>query len=183
MTKTVLVPIADGTEEIELMCIVDVLRRAGARVTLAAIANTTISASRRVSINADTTLEQCKDMEFDLIALPGGMPAAEAFRDCPTLITMLRKQAAASKLYAAVCASPAVVLHTHDLIGDKKATCHPACAEPLAGNPGLNQRVVVDGNLITSQAPGTSLEFALKLTEILVNKEMADKIATAMLVK
>ncbi len=181
--KTVLVPIADGAEEIELMCIVDVLRRAGARVTMAAVANTTISGSRRVSINADTTLEQCKDMDFDLIALPGGMPAAEAFRDCPTLIAMLKKQAASGNLYAAVCASPAVVFHHHGLIGNKKATCHPACAGPMAGNPGISQRVVVDGNLITSQAPGTSLEFALKLAEILISKEMSDKIASAMLVK
>ncbi|MBN2842106.1 MAG: DJ-1/PfpI family protein [Sedimentisphaerales bacterium] len=181
--KTVLVPVADGTEEIELMCIVDVLRRAGARVTMAAISNKTISASRRASINADATMDECLDKEYDLIAIPGGMPGAEAIRDHAGFIALLKKHVTAGKLYAAVCASPAVVLHTHGLIGNKKATCHPACAEPLAGNPGLNQRVVVDGNLITSQAPGTSLEFALKLAEILISKEIADKIRSAMLVK
>lgn len=182
MNKTALVPIAEGVEEIEVTCIIDVLRRAKVAVTVASVDGITVTASRGVSLNADTLLTDVIDQEYDLIALPGGMGAAQAFRDCEILIEKLKKQAAAGKLYAAICATPELALNTHGLIGDKKATCHPGVAAGLADNPAINERVVVDGNLTTSRGPGTAIEFALALVGQLCGQTIADEIAKAILV-
>ena len=89
MDKTVLVPIADGTEELEAVTIVDVLRRAGARVTVASVASLQITASRKVKLVADCLIAECIDKTFDLIVLPGGLPGAEHLRDCAPLVDML----------------------------------------------------------------------------------------------
>ena len=182
MVKTALVPIADGVEEIEAMSIIDVLRRAEIDVTVASVHGKTVTASRGVSINADVLLGEVVDSNFDMIALPGGLGAAQSFRDCETLISKLKKQADSGKLYAAICATPELALNTHGLIGNKNATCHPGCVDGLANNPALEERVVTDGNLTTSRGPGTAIEFALELVSQLCGKDKAQEIAKAMLV-
>jgi len=103
-------------------------------------------------------------------------------RDCDALVSMLKKQVAAERLTAAVCASPAVVLATHGLIPDT-ATCYPAPAFKAAVTGWTDDKVVVKGEIVTSQGPGTSLTFALKLVELLVSPEKAEEIAKQMLVK
>src|SRR4030042_1274503 len=107
MTKRVLVPIADGTEEIEAVCIIDTLRRAGAEVTVASVDQLQVTASRRVQLVADARIADCTSQTYDCIALPGGMPGAEHLRDSAELIGLLRKQKQAGRFYAAICASPA----------------------------------------------------------------------------
>ena len=177
----VLVPIADGIEEIETMSIVDVLRRADAKVTLASITNNLqITAAHGVKILADKLLTNCLDEAYDLIVLPGGMPGAEHLRDCAELITMLKQQQQTNRLYAAICASPALVLQHHGLLPGIHATCHPSMWDKLAIKD--EARVVVDKNCITSQGPGTALEFAIKLVELLYNKDKAEQIVKAMIV-
>jgi 4-methyl-5(b-hydroxyethyl)-thiazole monophosphate biosynthesis len=114
-----------------------------------------------------------------LIVLPGGMPGAEHLRDSKELIEMLNEQAASGRLYAAICASPAVALKPHGLLENKKATCYPSLLSEL-DNP-EQAKVVVDGNCITSQGPGTALEFSLKLIELLFDKEKSREVAKAML--
>jgi len=183
MDKKVLVAIADGIEEIEAACIIDVLRRAGAQVTVASVGDLQVTASREVKIVADKLVCDCGDEQFDLIVLPGGMPGAENLRDSKELEAMLKRQSKAGRLFAAICASPAVVFAHHGLIEGRKATCYPSFAERLSNRAAAESRVVVDGNCITSQGPGTALEFALKLAEVLFGGEKADKIAAAMLVK
>ncbi len=183
MTKKVLTPIADGIEELEAVTIIDVLRRAGADVTVASVDARQITASREVKLVADKLISECADQVYDLIALPGGLPGAEHLRDCSELTKMLKDQADSGRLYAAICASPACVLKAHGLLDGKKATCHPSLASQLPDSESANQPVVVDGNCITSQGPGTALNFALKLAEILFGREKAKEIATAMLVK
>jgi 4-methyl-5(b-hydroxyethyl)-thiazole monophosphate biosynthesis len=89
MSKKVLVPVADGTEELEAVSIIDCLRRAGAQVTVASVQNIQISTSRKIKITADCLIKDCAGEIFDLIALPGGMPGAEHLRDCPALTAML----------------------------------------------------------------------------------------------
>ena len=179
MRKTVLIPIANGSEEIEIIGIADVLRRAGAEVTLAAVEDQLqIVASRGIKIVADKLLASCTENTYDLIALPGGMQGAENLRDCAALIAMLKQQQQANRLYAAICASPVVVLQHHKLLINKKATAHPSLMPKLKNKE--NVRVLVDQNCITSQGPGTTLEFALKLVEILFDKERARQIAKAM---
>ena len=180
MTRTVLVPIADGTEEIEAVCIIDVLRRAGSEVIVASIgADKSIIASRGVKLTADIHISECAGKVFDLIALPGGMPGAEHLRDSELLTEMLKHQAKAGRLYAAICASPAVVLQHHGLLENKKATSYPAMQKKL-DNP-QTDIVVVDGNCITSQGVGTALEFALKLVELLFDSEKANEVAVSIL--
>jgi 4-methyl-5(b-hydroxyethyl)-thiazole monophosphate biosynthesis len=182
MAKKVLVPIADGIEEIETMSIVDVLRRAEATVIIASITDDLqITAAHEIKIVADKLLTDCINETYDLIVLPGGMPGAEHLRDCPELITMLKQQQQENRLYAAICASPAVVLQHHGLLPGIRATCHPSMWDQLAIKD--ESRVVVDKNCITSQGPGTALEFAIKLVELVYNKEKAEQIAKAMICK
>jgi 4-methyl-5(b-hydroxyethyl)-thiazole monophosphate biosynthesis len=181
MSKKVLVPIADGIEEIEAVCIIDVLRRAGAEVTVASVDKLQVTASRGVKLAADKLISQCAGETYDLIALPGGMPGAEHLRDCKELETMLKKQSKENRLFAAICASPAVVLLHHGLLGQHRATCHPNFVERLSNTEAVESRVVVDGNLVTSRGPGTALEFALTLVELLFGKEKAVQTAAPML--
>lgn len=184
MSKSVLVPIADGTEEIEAVCVIDVLRRAGVRVTVVSVMDDLqVTASRGVKLVADKLIADCVDQTFDLIALPGGIPGAEHLRDSEELAIMLKQQREEGRLYAAICASPAVVFEHHGLLAGKKATCHPAFVEKLENKEAAENRVVVDGTCVTSRGPGTAIEFALKLIELLFDKEKAQKVAGPMLVK
>lgn len=179
--KKALVPIADGVEELEAVTIIDVLRRAGARVTVASVDEVQVVASRGIKLVADVPLSACADEVFDLIALPGGMPGAERLRDCPLLIRLLKEQAAAGRLYAAICASPVVVLQHHGLLAGRRATAHPAFASRLDNQEAVAERVVVDGNCVTSRGPGTAIEFALTLVALLFGSQRAHEVATPML--
>lgn len=181
MAKTALVPIADGTEEIEAITIIDILRRAGVQVTVASVGALQVTASRAVKLTADRLLPDCMTLTYDLIALPGGLPGAEHFRDCGPLIEMLRNQKAEGRLYAAICASPAVVFARHGLIDDRKATGYPSTMDQLP-NP-VDSRVVTDGNCVTSQGPGTAQAFALELVGSLCGQDKAAEVAEAMVVK
>jgi 4-methyl-5(b-hydroxyethyl)-thiazole monophosphate biosynthesis len=183
LRKKVLVPIADGSEELEAIGIVDTLRRAGAEVTVASVDELQITASRGTKLTADLLIDACREKKYELIALPGGLPGAEHLRDNAILTELLREQAATNRYYAAICASPVVVLQHHGLLQGKSATAHPSILANLAPESLKHESVVVDGNCITSQGPGTVLEFSLKLIELLFDRSRADKIAKAMLVE
>ncbi len=181
MSKKVLVPISDGVEEIEVMTIIDVLRRAGAEVTVASVGDDlAVSASRGVKLVADAPISVCADEQYDLIALAGGMPGAEHLRDCPELIDLLKAQKQSGRYYAAICASPAVVLAHHNLLNEK-ATCYPAMLEKLGEKAVKDKAVVTDGTCITSQGPGTAMEFALTLTAALFGDQKRKEIAAGLL--
>jgi 4-methyl-5(b-hydroxyethyl)-thiazole monophosphate biosynthesis len=181
MAKKVLVAIADGTEELEAVTIIDILRRAGADVTVASVGKSDVICSRGVRLTADAMISDCEGNEYDLIVLPGGLPGAEHMRDCAELIEMLKRQRGTGRLYAAICASPAVVLQPHGLLEGKKATCYPSPNLDLPGR--TEDNVVVDGNCITSRGPGTALEFSLKLVVLLFGQAKRREVAGAMLVK
>jgi len=183
MAKKALVPIADGIEEIEAVCIIDTLRRAGAEVTVASVDNLLVTASRGVKLVADVLIVDCVGQTYDCIALPGGMPGAEHLRDSTELIGMLKKQKTAGRLYAALCASPAVALHPHGLLEGVRATCFPTARGMLNAAMVSDERVVVDGNCVTSQGPGTAIEFALKLVELLLGAKKAKEVGDPMLVR
>ena len=180
MSKKVLVPIANGIEEIEAVCIIDVLRRAGASVTVASVDELQITASRGVKLVADTLISECLNETYDLVALPGGMPGAEHLRDSKELEAMLKRQKEQERYYGAICASPAVVLQHHGLIDQRLATSHPSFVGHLENTESVESRVVVDGTCVTSRGPGTALEFALKLVELLYGEEKAMEVAAPM---
>ena len=169
MTKQALVPIADGSEEIEAVTIIDVLRRAGVEVTVASVGvgkTKQITAARGTNIVADSFIADCADKAWDLIAVPGGIEGADHLAASEILDQLLRSQAQQGRFYAAICAAPAVVLGSKGLLADKTATSHPQFYQSLiAKEVDTESRVVVDGNCITSQGPGTAIDFALELVE------------------
>lgn len=179
MSKRVLVPVADGSEEIEAVCIIDVLRRAGAEVTVASVGNLQIVASRGVKIVADCLISECLGRDWDLVVLPGGIPGAEHLRDSADLARILRRQSERGGLYGAICAAPAVVLQHHGLLAGRRATAHPAFIGALR-EVGETSRVVVDGGCVTSRGPGTAIEFAIELVAQLFGPDRAREVAAPM---
>jgi 4-methyl-5(b-hydroxyethyl)-thiazole monophosphate biosynthesis len=177
-TPQILVPIANGTEEMEATMIIDVLRRAKTNVVVASLEDKLeIVASRKVKMVADVLLDEAVKQQYDLILLPGGLGGAEAYSKSDKLMGLIKKQAESNKLYGAICASPAIALEPHGLLKGKKATSYPAMWNKLADQSECNNRVVVDGNLITSQGPGTSIEFSLATVEKLFGREKALELA------
>ncbi|OEL24854.1 Protein DJ-1-like protein B [Dichanthelium oligosanthes] len=178
-TPQVLVPVANGSEEMEAINLIDVLRRAGVNVTVASVEEKLQIVTRRHKFNliADIMLDEATDMQFDLIVMPGGLQGAQKFASTKKLVDLLKKQAESNKPYGAICASPAYVLEPHGLLKGKKATAFPPMSHVLTDKSACKDMVVVDGNLITSQAPGTATEFALAIVEKLLGRDKAISIA------
>lgn len=183
MSKKVLVPVADGTEEIEAVTLIDVLRRAGADVTVASVGDLQITASRGVRLVADVPIADCVDKTYDLVVLPGGIPGAEHLRDDENLKQILLQQHAQSRLFGAICAAPAVVLETHGLLQGRRATCHPNFTRQLSNTSSADTNVVFDRGCATSRGPGTAMTFALKLVELLYGPEKRKEVAEPMIVE
>ena len=182
MNKTALVPIADGSEDIEAVTIIDILRRAHVEVTVASVhEHLAINASRGTRIVADALLQDCVDQDYDLIALPGGMPGARHLSECALLIDRLRRQREAGFWYGAICAAPAVALAPHGLLDGLAATGHQAFREDLPDRTREAERVVVDQNCITSQGPGSAIEFALELVARVCGQDVRDQVAAPMM--
>ncbi len=179
----VLVPIADGVEEIEAITIIDVLRRAGVEVICAGLTGKSITASRKVRLIPDKSLEEVRDEDFDMVVLPGGGDGVESLKRDPRVEAILRRMSQGQKWVTAICAAPAI-LAAYGLLEGKKATSHPSRREQTAlGNVDYQeQRVVQDGHIITSRGPGTALEFALKLVEVLCGREKVDELKEAMVI-
>lgn len=171
MEKKVLVPVAQGTEEMEAITIIDVLRRSGTKVVVASVDDITIHASQGTQFKADCLISECMDDQFDLIVLPGGIPGAMNLRDSKELEILLRRQVEQGGFYGAICASPAVVLHHHGLVTPGCVTCHPGFVDHIDNGNIVKSNVVVDGKCVTSRGAGTACEFALKLVELLHSEE------------
>ena len=173
--KKVLVALAPGFEEIETITVVDILRRAGARVVLAATEKGPIEGSRGVSVLSDTLIDQVDDNDFDLVVLPGGQPGTANLQKNETVKAIIQNMHRSRKPVAAICAAP-IILHSAGILKNMVATSHPSVREQLNGIGYSEERVVVDGNIITSRSPGTALEFALKLVEILFGRDRMDTV-------
>lgn len=180
MSKNVLVPIADGSEELELIAVVDILRRAGATVTIASVGPLQITGSKGIRIGADRLIGECLGEIFDLIVLPGGMPGAGHLRDCELLIDYIRRHNDEGRLLAAICAAPVVILHHHNLLKGRNFTCHPYLTQLLGSTKTSESAVVVDKKLVTSRGAGTAVQFSLKLVEILYDRQKVRDVAAGM---
>ena len=182
MLKTALVILAEGFEEVEAIAPVDVLRRAGVRITIAGVADRRVKSSRQVGVETDILLRDLVEMP-DAVILPGGIPGATNLARSEEVAELVKKMNDAGKIIAAICAAPATVLAPLGILDGKKATCYPGCESDLSKKTvHSNERVVEDGNIITSQGPGTALEFALAIAVRLAGKEMAETVRGKMLI-
>jgi 4-methyl-5(b-hydroxyethyl)-thiazole monophosphate biosynthesis len=180
MTKA-LVPLANGVEEMEAVIIIDTLRRANWEVTAAGLGGTQILASRKVKLVADVEWSVVHAASFDVIAIPGGSEGAKNLMASKSLLEAVRKHVGAGKLIGAICAGP-LVLQAAGVLAGRKATCHPGVAGQLTATARLENRVVIDDTIVTSQGPGTSFEFALAMIGIVDGQMAADRIAKAMVI-
>ena len=175
-----LIPLADGFEDVEAITVVDVLRRGGVEVVTAALGDTLVVRSAHgVMVSADVLLEDSKASEFDAIVLPGGGEGTENLKRSGSVREILRRQHEAKKLICAICAAPTVLVDAGVLDPGVHVTCYPTCQDQLdrAWSPAP---VVVDGTVITGQAPGSALLFALVVLQELAGKAAAMKVARGM---
>ncbi|KAJ3055763.1 Protein deglycase DJ-1zDJ-1 [Rhizophlyctis rosea] len=184
MAPSALVLIADGSEEMEAVITIDILRRAEIEVTVAGLNGPQpVTCSRNVKLVPDKSLADVKGREFDALVLPGGLGGAKAFSDSAEVKALLKAyHDNAQKTVAIICASP-IALKAANVGQGKRITSHPSVKDQLEGSYEYKEdRVVADGNLITSRGPGSALEFALEIVERLQGKETVQKIVPPMLV-
>ncbi|PLA74477.1 DJ-1 family protein [Hydrogenovibrio sp. SC-1] len=180
--KRVLIPLAQGCEEIEAVTLIDLMVRAGIEVVTASLdEEQTITASRGVQLVAQTTLADVKDLHFDLIALPGGMPGADHLNQSSLLHTLLHRTLASGQYVAAICAAPKVLVSA-GLLDGKQATSFPGFIDqhPAPNMTYLNDAVVIDGQIITSRGPGTAMTLALSLIELLMGKAVKQQVESSL---
>ncbi|HBA84037.1 MAG TPA: DJ-1 family protein [Verrucomicrobia bacterium] len=175
----VLVPIANGSEEMEAVIVIDVLRRAQWEVTCVGLDERPIKASRGVVIVPDAAWNSLDTAAYDMIVIPGGNEGARNLRGDPRVLKTVRDFFEAGKVVAAICAGP-LVLQEAGILKDRKMTCHPNVVSELTATRRLEEKVVVDGHLVTSQGPGTAFQFALTLVAMKDGQEKADALAKAM---
>ena len=173
----VLVPLAQGCEELEAITITDLLVRAGIKVTTAGLDDQPVLASRGARLIPDTTMQAVMDQEFDLIVLPGGLPGADHLRDDENVQAKLRQQAAGNKYLAAICAAPKALAQA-GLLEGKTATGYPGVLQALnLSNTVISDSAIeIDGKVITARGPGTAMDFTLTLIEILLGKDSRETV-------
>ncbi len=173
----VLVPLAQGCEELEAVTVIDLLRRAGISVVTAGLDKEPVKASRGVTLVPDTDLNEALKQEYDMVVLPGGLPGANYLDDDPRIRQLLKDMANSGKFTAAICAAPKVLANA-GLLAGKAATSFPGILDAMELND-ISYRaesVVQDGKVITSRGPGTALDFALSLIENLAGKETREEV-------
>ncbi|KAK9507031.1 hypothetical protein O3M35_008862 [Rhynocoris fuscipes] len=182
-TKSALVLVAEGSEEMECVITVDVLRRGGINVTLAGLdSNNPTKCSRDVVVVPDKSVDEAmKSGPYDAIVLPGGLAGSKAFSASTSLGKILQEQEKSGKIVAAICAAP-TAFKSHGIGLGKSLTCYPGLEKELLSSYKFSEnKVVVDGNLITSRGPGTAFDFALTLVEELVGKEKSSSVRKGLL--
>jgi len=169
----VMVPLAEGFEEVEALTVVDVLRRADIQVDTVGVIGSVINSAHGVRVMVDKRLSEVLQSDYDAIILPGGNPGYINLSRSSQLIEMLKKFNSQNKLIGAICGAPSI-LAKEGLLDNKRATIFPG-NEKLLAYP-RDKPVVIDGNIITSQGPGTAMEFALKIVEKLLGLDKAQKL-------
>lgn len=178
---TVLVPLAQGCEELEAITIIDLLRRAEIEVVTAGLDDQIVTARRGTKLVPDTDLDSALEREYDMVVLPGGLPGADHLDNDDRIHSLLRKMADSEKFTAAICAAPRVLANA-GLLEGKNATSYPGFLDKmdLPTTQVNSEPVVKDGKIITSRGPGTAMDFALELIESLVGREKRDAVETAL---
>lgn len=176
----VLIPLANGFEDIEAVTIIDVLRRGGVEVVTASIHDTVeVRSAHAVTMHADRLLADVADEDFAAIVLPGGGEGTENLKASETVLACLRRMHDEDKLLCAICAAPIVLVHAGVLGEHTQITCYPTCQMEL-DRGWTPAPVVADGNVITGQAPGTAMLFALVVLKELAGGDVAKRVARGM---
>jgi 4-methyl-5(b-hydroxyethyl)-thiazole monophosphate biosynthesis len=184
MAKKIIVFLADGFEEVEAITPIDYLRRSGIEVTTVSISDTqVVKGAHNVPVTADTTLTKlaADPAAWDGVLLPGGMPGSTNLAASAGVVAVLKAFSAAGKLLCAICAAPAYVLAPLGLLAGKRFTCYPGAEERVTGAMWSGERVVIDGNVITSRGAGTAGEFARAVIGKLAGEAKAKEIAESVL--
>ncbi|XP_077284570.1 class I glutamine amidotransferase-like superfamily protein dj-1beta [Arctopsyche grandis] len=189
MSRTALVILAAGAEEMEAIISADVLRRAGVQVTIAGLDGPDkVLCSRQVVIVPDMSLQDAlaKNSSYDAVILPGGLGGSELLSKSAKVGKLLKEQESSGRIVAAICAAP-TALKAHGIGLSKRVTSYPTTKDVMVDGGQYtyveDQKVVVDGNIVTSRGPGTAFDFALELSKILVGQETADKVANGMILQ
>lgn len=172
----ILIPLAEGFEEIEAVTVIDILRRADIEVVVAGLKEGPIEGAHRVRVLPDASLDGLDPGKFDGLVLPGGFPGYVNLEKDDRVLKIVEQMNRTGKWVAAICCAPTVLIRLGILQG-KRATVSPSGKAKVAACAQYSEdRVVVDGNLVTSQSPGTAMEFALKLVELLAGEEKMKQI-------
>jgi 4-methyl-5(b-hydroxyethyl)-thiazole monophosphate biosynthesis len=178
MTFRALITLAEGIDDLQSVTLIDVLRRANVEVVVASIeARRMLTCARGTRLTADAMLVDVLAQPFDLIVLPGGAVGGKHLAAHQPLQQLLKDQAAAGRLFAAIAESPALALQAFGVLRQRRMTCLPTVSQQLLGCTFVDQPVVVDGNCITAQGSAAALAFALQLVEQLCGR--AVKVAVA----
>lgn len=178
--KRALLFFADGTEEIEALTPVDILRRAGAEVTIAGVGGLHLTGSHGIHVEADASAEDIRTGDFDMVILPGGMPGAKNLDASPEVERCLADVSARGGFLAAICAAP-MVLGRLGYLSGKNAVCYPGFESSLAGAVLSDKKVCRDGTVITAVGAGAAMEFALTLVEALFGKQKSETLRKSVL--
>jgi len=179
---SVLVPLAEGFEEIEAVSIIDVLRRGGVEVTTAYLFNREVNGANGITVLANTSIDDVVADEFDMMVLPGGIPGAEHLRDDERVQKLLKEFDAKGKRVGAICAAPIALEKAGLISDDAEYTCYPSYEEQIDHGKFTDQyKVVKSGNVLTSRGPGTAICFALAIVRELVGEETYTQLKAGLL--
>ena len=178
----VLIPLAQGCEELEAVTLIDLLRRAEIEVVTAGLDEQPVTGALGVVLIPDTSIEAVLNDTFDMIVLPGGLPGADHLDDDPRIHTLIKAMAKKGGYTAAICAAPKILANA-GLLDGKQATSYPGFLDKmdLTQVDVVAKPVVVDGKIITSRGPGTALDFALELIETLAGRETREQVEAALM--
>ncbi|MFZ8830006.1 MAG: DJ-1 family glyoxalase III [Candidatus Aenigmatarchaeota archaeon] len=159
-----IVPLSEGFEEIEAVAVIDILRRANIKVDVVGVEDEIVSGRNGIKILCDKIITDVKPEDYDGIVLPGGNPGYKNLENNQQVINFIKYFNSKGKLIAAICAAP-TILESIGILEGKKATCFPKMKDKIRNY--VDEKVVVDGNIITSQGPGTAIEFALEIVKLI----------------
>jgi 4-methyl-5(b-hydroxyethyl)-thiazole monophosphate biosynthesis len=179
MNKRVLVPLAQGVEELEAVTIIDILRRAEIEVVTAGLDDGVVTGSRGTRLVPDITLDEALKLDYDLVALPGGLPGSDHLAEDTRITDLLKRMNASGLFVGAICAAPKVLARTGILDG-KRATAYPGVLQAESHQDISGDAVTRDGTVVTSRSVGTAMDFALELVTILAGDQTRHSVEKAM---